>query len=389
VSQADSGAALDPLSLTTDLTTLESTALVAQAHALVVERQQDAGAYVDDPALAVQTRDSQEELRTGVEFYLNRLLPDTIARMADGDSAANFLAALATASAGAEDAALPGLVKATLTQFETYRKNAVGLSTRLNKAATQVSDSRTALEALLKQEIDALEGDEGAIQKTRTAIAETRDAISKDLSDVVAGANNLGKGVSTFITDKVKFVTGIFSTFGGSSSEDGGGSADGGDDTTGGKKDGKPFDVESMDLDKTTDQGSGEASEGTAEIGKAVASFHEHNDLLAELYHTLAKQKVELAVAAAISDQADNFARGLNDLAEAAAAVAATWQSVLDAAQPLRDADPADLPSALASALEQAGPNWSAMSTELTYVRAALAGGHGRIANVGTVRKTR
>ena len=386
MSQAQSGSALDPLSLTTDLSTLESAALVAQARALVVERQQDAGAYITDPVLAVHTRDSQEELRTDVELYLNRLLPDTIARMADGDAAANLLAALGTASADAQETALPGLVNATVAQFETYRKNAAGLSARLNKAATSVTDRGTALETLLKQQIDALDGPDGEIQKTRDEITQTRAAISQDLSDVVSGSNNVGKGVTTFITDKVKFVTGIFSSFGGGSESDGGGGDDGGD--TGGKdkKDGKPFNAEDLDVDKTTGQGTDDTSAGAVEVGKAVANFHEHNDKLAELYHTLAQRKVELAVAATISDQADGLARSLNDVAAAAATVAATWQSVLDETRALQDADPADLPAALATALENAGPNWAALSTELTYVRAALAGGHGRIANVGSLR---
>jgi hypothetical protein len=383
VSHAQSGSALDPLSLTTDLSTLESAALVAQGRALVVERQQDAGAYIADPVLAVRTRDSQEELRTDVEFYLNRLLPDTIARMADADAAANLLAALGTASADAQDAAPPTLIGATVTQFEGYRKNASSLSARLNKAATQVADRGAALEALLKQQIDALEGPDGEIQKTRDEITQTRAAISKDLSDVVAGANNVGKGVTTFITDKVKFVTGIFSSFGGGS-ESGGGTDDGGE-TTGGK-DGKPFDVEELDLEKTSGQGTDDTSAGAVEVGQAVASYHEHYDQLAELYHTLAQQKTELAVAAAISDQADGFARSLNDVAAAAAVLAETWQSVLDETRALQDAEPATLPEHLAAALEKAGPNWSDLSTELTHVRAALAGGRGRIANVGTLR---
>lgn len=388
--KAQSGSALDPLSLTTDLSTLESAALVAQARALVVERQQDAGAYIADPALAVRTRDSQEELRTDVELYLNRLLPDTIARMADADAAANLLAALGTAAADAQDAALPALITATLTQFEAYRKNAAALSARLNKAATQVGDRGAALEALLKQQIDALEGPDGEIQKTRDEITLTRAAISKDLSDVVAGANNVGKGVTTFITDKVKFVTGIFSSFGGGSESGGGSDGGGGDSGDGGgstgKADAKPFNVEELDLEKTSGQGTDDTSAGAAEVGQAVASYHEHNDQLAVLYHTLAQQKTELAVAAAISDQADGFARSLNDVAAAAATVAETWQSVLGETRALADADPAQLPADLAGALEQAGPGWSELSTELTYVRAALAGGRGRIANVGTLR---
>lgn len=178
MSKAQSGSALDPLSLTTDLSTLESAALVAQGRALVVERQQDAGAYIADPVLAVRTRDSQEELRTDVELYLNRLLPDTIARMADADAAANLLAALGTASADAQDTALPTLIGATVTQVETYRKNASGLSARLNKTATQVADRGAALETLLKKQIDALEGPDGELQKTRDAITATRTALS-------------------------------------------------------------------------------------------------------------------------------------------------------------------------------------------------------------------
>ena len=391
--KAQSGSALDPLSLTTDLSTLESAALVAQARALVVERQQDAGAYIADPVLAVRTRDSQEELRTDVELYLNRLLPDTIGRMADADAAANLLAALGTASADAQDASLPTLIGAAVAQFETYRKNASALSARLTKTATDVTDRGAALEALLKQQIEALEGPDGELQKTRDEITQTRAAISKDLSDVVAGANNVGKGVTTFITDKVKFVTGIFSSFGGGSESGGGSGGSGGDgdsgggDSTGGTgKDAKPFNVEELDLEKTSGQGTDDTSAGAVEVGQAVASYHEHNDQLAELYHTLARQKTELAVAAAISDQADGFARSVNDVATAAATVAETWQSVLDETRALQDLDPAQLPEALAAALAKAGPNWSDLSTELTYVRAALAGGRGRISNVGTLR---
>lgn len=374
---------LDPLALTRDLVALESAALLAQARALVLERQEDAGAYISDPVLAVHTLDGQQELRGDVEYYLNRLMPDAIARLTDATGAANLLAALDTASAAADGSTLPGLLDAALTRFEDCRRGAAGLAANLDQAATTVSGRKDALQALLQQQIEALQGPDGQIQQTRDAIAQTRKALSDDLDNVVVGANEIGKGVTTFLTDKIKLVTGIFSTFGGQAKPDAGGEGDGGG--SGGQDAPKKFEAEDIDLEQTSDEGSGEASKGSTQVGQAVASFHTHNRELADLYRALAEQKAELAVAALVEDQADAFCRALQNTAGAAAAVAATWQSVLENAQTLRESDPEKLPDALAGALSDATGRWSSLTAELGHVRAALTGQRGAIPSVGAL----
>jgi hypothetical protein len=369
---------LDPLTLAKDVTTLVSAGLVAQARALAVARQQDAAAYVSDVALAIRTRNSQEEFRTDVAYYLNRLLPDVIATLSSTAGAAALVAALETSAAGVTDEqALAGLVDATVTQFQDYQGAAADLSASLEEAAKRSADRKLDLEALLQRQIDAMDGPEGEIQKTRDAIDETTKTIGEDLAQVVKGASGIGGGVTTFLTDKLKLVTGILTTFGGSKEKDG--SKENGEGAE--KAPEKPFTMESIDMEQTGTTGSGDASSGSADLGTAVGAFRAHNAELAKLFQRLARQDASVAVAAAIADQVDSFARSVSDVAAAAGAVAATWQRVADAISALGENDPAGLPRDLA----KAATRWTALSGELTYARAAITGKRGAIPDIGTL----
>jgi hypothetical protein len=402
---------LDPQSLAKNVTAQVSTALMSQARALVVARQQDAAAYIDDPALAVRTRDSQEELRRDVDYYLNRALPDVVGRLTDASGAASFVAALATTLGTADGRQAPAdLLGAALEQFEQYRSGAADLADSLSAASTRTAGRAAGLAALLQQQIDALEGPDGQLQKTKDSIAETAAAIDADISGIVTAADKVGSGVKTWLLDKIKVVTGTLSSFGGgddeeadapapkqSSSktkktaadggdtgEDAGDGGDTGDDPAPVKK--KKFDVTGMDVDvdRSGDDGTGETSQGSADLGAAVAAFRKHNAQLADLYLALARQKSELAVAAAIGDQAAGFARSLDSASACAATLAATWQSLLDAATTLQDkTDPAQLAGALAAAATGATAHWTALAAELDYARSALAGKRGAIPDVG------
>ena len=407
---------LDPQDLAKNVTALVSTALMSQARALVVDRQQDAAAYIDDPVLAVRTRDHQEELARDVDYYLNRVLPEVIARLSDGTGAANLVSALAATAGTATGKQAPDeLLSATLAQFGQYQSAAADLAGTLSSTATRAAMRGTDLEAALQQVIDGLQGSDGAIQQTKDAITTTSAAISQDLAGIVKAADEIGAGVKTWLLDKVKIVTGILSSFGGSdeeetddsepkpkpkpkpkakdtSADDGDDSGDDGDDGDGDEtpvtptKPKKKFDVSGLDVDVDTsgDDGTGGTSKGAADLGDAAAAFRAHNTELAGLYQLLAMQRAELAVAAAISDQAAGFAAGLKTAATAAGALAASWQSVLDAAAPLQDeTDLTVLSAALAKAVSGACAHWSALADELSYARSALAGKSGLIPDVG------
>lgn len=396
---------LDPQGLAKNVTAQVSAALMAQARALVVARQQDAAAYIEDPVLAVRTRDGQEELRRDVDYYLNRALPDVIGRLTDANSAASFVAALAT-TLGTDDGrgAPEDLLSATVEQFEQYRSGAADLADGLAAASARTAERADGLAALLQQRIDALEGPDGELQKTKDAIDETAAAIDQDLGAVVKAADEIGAGVKTWLLDKIKVVTGTLSSFGGgdddeeeeapkpkpkpkkSAVDDEGGDegGDDGDDPAPVKK--KKFDVTGIDVDvdRSGDDGTGGASKGSADLGSAVAAFHAHNAKLADLYHALARQKAELAIAAAIGDQAAGFARSLDSAATCATTLAATWQSLLDSVATLLDeTEPDRLAGVLAAAATGAAAHWTALAGELDYARAALAGKRGAIPDVG------
>jgi hypothetical protein len=403
---------LDPQNLAKNVTALVSTALMSQARALVVDRQQDAAAYIDDPVLAVRTRDSQEELARDVDYYLNRVLPDVIGRLSDGNSAATLVSALgATAGTATGQQAPDELLSATLAQFGQYQSAAADLADTLTSTATRAAMRGTDLETALQQVIDGLQGADGEIQQTKDAITTTREAISQDLAGIVKAADEIGSGVKTWLLDKVKIVTGILSSFGGSDEEEADEpkakakpkpktkdtSADDGEDgEDGGEDDGqapvtpakpkKKFDVSGLDVDVDTsgDDGTGGTSKGATDLGDAAAAFRTHNDELAGLYQLLATQRAELAVAAAISDQAAGFAASLRTAASAAGALAASWQSVLDAADPLgEETDPKVLSAALTTAVSGASAHWAGLASELSYARSALAGKSGLIPDVG------
>lgn len=382
---------LDPQDLSKTATALVSGALLGQARALVVARQQDATAYLEDPTLMLRTRQSQEELGRDVDYYLNRLMPDVIGRLADATSAAGLVTALGTTLGGDTGRqSAPQLFDALVTEFTRRRTGSADLADALSAAAQRTGARATVLEAALQERIDALRGDDGEIQKTKDAITATRDAINQDLNDLVKAADEIGSGVKNWLLDKVKIVTGILSSFGGSDGEDGGADTSaGGDAPAGGdaKKPGKKFDVSGLDVDvdRSGDDGTGGTSQGSAELGSSAAAFREHNDELAGLYRLLARQKAELAVAAAIRDQAAGFAESVQSASAAATALGDAWQSVLDAALSLQaETDDADtFADLLAGAVSSSAARWSALTEQLGYARAALAGRRGQIPDVG------
>jgi len=368
---------LDPLTLAKDVTMLVSAGLVAQARALAVARQQDAAGYVTDVALAIRTRNSQEEFRTDVAHYLNRLLPDVIAALSSTAGAAALVGALETAVAGVTDEQLlAGLLNAALTQIQDYQSTAADLSNSLEEAAKRTEDRKLGLESLLQRQIDALDGDDGKIQQTKDGIGEASKAAGEDLTRVVSAAGAIGGGVTTFLTDKFKLVTGMLTTFGNDPKEK---KKDAGDDEDSEKDAGTPFTLESIDMEQTGTTGSGEASKGSSGLGAAVADFRQHNAKLAELFHQLAAQNASVAVAVAIADQVDAFARSVYGVAAAAGAVADTWQRLADAITALGEEEPGALPRDLG----KAAPRWTALSGELSYARMAIAGKRGAIPDVG------
>ncbi|MEE1821636.1 hypothetical protein PUR61_05410 [Streptomyces sp. BE20] len=462
----DNGGPLGPSTMTQDLVLLVSTALVAQARALTVDRQQDAAEYVSDPFLAAQTRDSQEKCGSDAAYFLDRLLPGVTACVSDAEEAGRLVAALgaavpartatgggprrgsgggsdADASAGAGGDALGALV----TRFEEHRTVAQSHAKALSETASRTAARSDELETALQQRITALQGPDGGIQRTRDAIAEVVASISADLDAVVSGAKETGSGVTAFLTDKIKLVTGTLSRFGGADSPGGGQppGAGGGKTSPGGptaapatapgpepakapapavgvgpvpakppapavgpapakaagpapakppgsapakapgqppgKAPAKPFDVAALGLDEAGDTGADQVGRGTAALGAALASYRAHNAVLADLYHALAAQNAELAVAAAIGDQTRNFALALSGVATAAAGLAATWQSLVDRAAELEGRDLRDVAAAAAAA----APRWTALAAELAHVRAAVSGRRGAIPDVGVL----
>ena len=142
--------------------------------------------YIDDPVLAVRTRDHQEELARDVDYYLNRVLPEVIARLSDGTGAANLVSALAATAGTATGKQAPDeLLSATLAQFGQYQSAAADLAGTLSSTATRAAMRGTDLEAALQQVIDGLQGSDGAIQQTKDAITTTSAAISQDLAGIV------------------------------------------------------------------------------------------------------------------------------------------------------------------------------------------------------------
>ncbi|MFI8462008.1 hypothetical protein [Kitasatospora sp. NPDC085464] len=381
---ANLSAPLDPLNLGGSVVSLASVALVAQARALAVARQQDVAEHIADPFLALSTRDGQEEFRTEAAYYLDRLLPGVFTSMSDAEVASHLVNAVPEASA-ADGGSATDLVDALVAQFSQCQAAAEAHAAALREASSRAAARKAELEATLKEAISALQGPDGEIQKTRRAIDDTVKALDRDLAAVVSGGEAIGAGVTKFLGDKIELVTGVLAKFGGTDSSDGKkkqknrDTPGGPDEQAESKPPGKSFEVEGVALDKAGDEGSQQSSHGAADFGAALASYQAHNAALADLYHALAEQGAELAVAAAISDQAENFARSVGGAAAAATDLAACWQSLVDRAVGLAHSSPADVAAGAAAA----APRWAALSLELAHARAAVTGRASAIPDVG------
>ncbi len=364
--------ALDPLTLADDVERLVATGIAAQARALALTRQQDAATFVPDKALASRIRDAQEQVGESTAYFLDRLLPDLIGSLADADGAAGLVDGLGKTIARLDTAEqVPVVTGAVVTEFDAYRTKSQLLTTALTAAAGRAEAKVAVLAGVLQTEITALDGPDGAIAKTRAGIAATVKALDDDVNAVVTQAKAVGSGVKGFLTDKVKFATGILTDFGGK-------------DTTAPKagekpKDtGKKFSVTGIDVERAGDTGADTASSGASGLETAVAAFKRDNAELATLYQGLYRLNAAMAVAAATADQVTAYAAALRLTAVAAGNVTTTWEACLARTDGAIGTRPA-----VEAALIRTTVGWADLTARLRHARSAVAGGRGLIPDVG------
>ncbi|MEV6909754.1 hypothetical protein [Amycolatopsis sp. NPDC051071] len=364
--------ALDPLTLADDVERLVATGIAAQARALALARQENAASFVPDEVLAARIQDAQEQVGESTAYFLDRLLPDLIRGLSDADGAAGLVTGLdRTITRLDTDGQVPVVTGAVVTEFDAYRAKSLRLSNALTAAAGRADAKVATLAGVLKSEIAALDGPDGAIAKARAGIAATVKALDDDVNAVVTQAKAVGSGVKGFLTDKVKFATGILTDFGGK-------------DTTPPKagekpKDtGKKFSVTGIDVERAGDTGADTASSGATGLDAAIAAFKRDNVELAALYQRLYRLNAAMAVAAALTDQITAYAGALRLTAVAAANVTTTWETCLARTDGALDTRPS-----VEAALAKVTDGWAELSARLRHARMAVAGGRGLIPDVG------
>lgn len=321
--------------------------LVAQAHALALTRAEDTGPFLNDEVLRRRVRNAQEECGATATHYLNRVLPDVIGTVTAVHAAAGLVKA-AYEAGGADNE-----VRA---EFARYGRSAREVADDLGAVADQAGVANAELLGLLEKHDDA------EVERIRDEIDKTRADAEAALGDLVTRSKAVGGGVRTFLTDKVKFVTGVVTRFGDDTGDkhdkptarSGRSTADALTDdkpsTSRSARSRKPFSVESVDIERIKDTGIDDTSAAATGLGDAITSHRRANQRLAGLYQDLYRASASVAVASAVCDQAESFGRSVRAAAKAANELAAAWQHADTAA------------------------DWSALHTRLTRARASLTG---------------
>lgn len=371
---------LSTKTLPSDLTNLASAAVLTQANALVLMRQADATGLPDLNGLTTVMTHQQGVMRDHANYYLDRLLPDTIRVFSDASAAASLFTAARSVLLPMMDTldSAPGarsqaeqMAETLASSLDNWLDNAKDAASELEREATQVERAQARLDAAVQATIQTLDGEDGQIAKTNASIVALRQSIEVNLQNVVMGGKDIGDGVKSL-------VTGVLTTIGLGKSETPPSGGAGKTDPKkpapkadpkakeSGEEDGEAFPVESIDA----------VSDGVGKVSEAMQKFQADNAALAALYQKMAQLNSLLAVARAIGDQVHGYAASLRDAATTAGVVVRTISAVQSSvAQFANDiGDPNSMVTTLVAALNAGNSNWNRLNAAVLPIRQTLAG---------------
>lgn len=360
------------LLLITSLEKFATCALYGQARALVTQRQQDASAFIDDPATRTLVSGLQGRLQDYARDFLDNLMPDSIASIIDVESLSLVISTLrASRQAGGDDEmaiAAQQFYQMIRSDISRAQQNIAGLVERTALSVEATDKVINRLQASIDALTEELAGDKGKIASIQAAIEKTSRDMDEAVSQMLLASQSIGGNTKAI-------ATWVFSLFGvkdepkKTSDEPPKTKAKAGDkkppaedDTPGETRKTESFPVETI----------GEIARGATEVVDAINSFSAFTDLLQDQYQQLYRQKAALSVAIVIKQQGLDHQLAIERFSEAASSLNEAWTQLDNNwQQALKDS------SAVDDHLLDAG--WERMAERVDRIKKSLTGTEGQI----------
>jgi hypothetical protein len=347
---------LSALKLISAVEGLAGASLLAQARAMVVERQPGAAPFSTDRTSQAMLSVRQAQLRARARQLLDELLPVVFSDVTGMQSFALLLqTAQEEARRGGEDVA-EALLDALITSARECEQGSATLAAKATAAATQAAEEQAELDNVITAEVHRLDGteegdDEGELAQVRAQIAKTSEDMSAAVQATVDSSRKVGAGVRRIVT----WVSSLFSFQSGDTPRkpekdddgtDGEEASDGGGEQATGKVTDKV-----TSKDKGKDKGKDEATDGgkprikperptqdfpvetIGEIGDDTAATFDArtklNSLVVQqrvLYFKLYRAEAGLALMQVVGQQGSDLVAALRTVGSSADAVRAEWE---------------------------------------------------------------
>jgi len=360
------------LLLITSLEKFATCALYGQARALVTQRQQDASAFIDDPATRTLISGLQGRLQDHARDYLDNLMPASISSIVDVEALSQLISTLrASRQTGGDDEmaiAAQQFYQMIRSDISRAHQNIAVLVERTAQWVEETDKVINRLQASIDALTAELAGDKGKIASIQAAIQKTSRDMDEAVSRMLLASQSIGGSTKAI-------ATWVFSLFGANDepkktkdepkktkTKAGDKQPSAEDDTPGEPGKTESFPVETI----------GEIAIGATEVVDAINSFSAFTDVLQDQYQQLYRQKAALSVAIVIKQQGLDHQVAIERFSEAASTLNGAWTQLDNSwQQAAKDS------SAVDDHLLDAG--WERIPERVDRIKSSLTGTEGHI----------
>lgn len=291
---------LSPGSLKDNIFQLGSDTLRAQGQSLVILRQIPLNILDDALNIAEDVANHQRTVVSFTNFYLNTIQPKAIQRITDASGLTNLINAIQIVNAGTSDDQV-NVIKAVINMIDEYRIKDSDFIEQLKVFSKNTKNELATFRKEIEDLINNLEGDTGAINQAKQAIADTSAMLDKNIQEIIDNSNVIGDGIKDLVTYALTIITSPSSKT--PEKEKSG-------DEKAEKKDDKkedefdPFPVESI----------GAVSGGVSGVSEAVAAYRKNLKNIGILYQELAELNALLSALTAIEEQSSSYSSMIDSI---------------------------------------------------------------------------
>lgn len=291
---------LSPGSLKDNIFQLGSDTLRAQGQSLVILRQIPLNILDDALNIAEDVANHQRTVVSFSNFYLNTIQPKAIQRITDASGLTNLINAIQIVNAGTSDDQV-NVIKAVINMIDEYRIKDSDFIEQLKVFSKNTNNELATFRKEIEDLINNLEGDTGAINQAKQAIADTSAMLDKNIQEIIDNSNVIGDGIKDLVTYALTIIT--------SSSSKTPEKEKSGDEKAEKKDDKKedefdPFPVESI----------GAVSGGVSGVSEAVAAYRKNLKNIGVLYQELAELNALLSALTAIEEQSSSYSSMIDSI---------------------------------------------------------------------------